>query len=314
LAKHVAAATLYQQASWAALLGLVINLVLGAVKLAAGVFTQSFALISDAVNSLGDVLASAVVLVALRVAQRPADEEHPYGHTRAEAIAGSNVALLIIMSALLVAWEAIHRIHDVHPIPPVWTLWIAAANVVIKESLYWYKRHVGRRTGSSALIANAWDHRSDALCSLAVLIGLSLVRWGGRDWMAADDVAALVVVAAILWSGARLFRKSASELMDIQAEPELVQQIRDTAEAVPDVQAVEKLWVRKSGLEYFADIHVEVDPQLSVARGHAVGHEVKDRLRETFPALRDVLVHLEPHDGAGESVVGAEQRDLHAPR
>ncbi|MEQ8791255.1 MAG: cation diffusion facilitator family transporter [Pirellulaceae bacterium] len=297
MAKNLAAATLYRQAARAALLGLVINLLLGVVKLVGGIVGQSFALISDAVNSLGDVLASTVVLVALHVAQRPPDEQHPYGHTRAEAVAGSNVALLIMMSALLVAWEAIHRFHDVHPIPPVWTLWIAGGNVVIKETLYWYKRRVGRRTGSSALIANAWDHRSDALCSLAVLIGLSLVRWGGPAWMPADDVAALVVVAAILWSGAQLFRKSASELMDVQAEPEFVRQIREAAESIADVRAVEKLWVRKSGLEYFADIHIEVDPQLSVARGHAVGHEVKDRLREVFPTLRDVLVHLEPHKG-----------------
>lgn len=296
LDQHVAPIALYRDAGRAALLGLVINLLLGLVKLGGGVFGRSVALISDAVNSLGDALGSGVVLFALRVAQQPPDEEHPYGHTRAEAIAGSNVALLIIVSALLVAWEALQRLGHVHAVPPVWTLWIAGANVVIKESLYWYKRRVGRRTGSSALIANAWDHRSDALCSLAVLIGLSLVRWGGRDWMAADDVAALVVVAAILWSGARLLRKSASELMDVQAEPDLVRRIRETAEAVPDVLAVEKLWVRKSGLEYFADIHVEVDPDLSVARGHEVGHQVKDRLRAAFPALRDVLVHLEPHD------------------
>jgi cation diffusion facilitator family transporter len=293
--------SLYRDATRAALLGLVVNLALGLVKLAGGIVGKSFALISDAINSLGDVFASLVVLFGLRVAQRPADAEHPYGHTKAESIAGSNVALLIVISALFVGWEAVQRINVPHDIPPIWTLWIAGANVLIKESLYRYKVGVAKRTGSSSVLANAWDHRSDALCSFAVLIGLGVVRWGGPDWIGADAIAALVVVAAIVWSGVQLFKKSSSELMDLQADDELVQQIKTAAENVPDVKAVEKLWVRKSGLEYFADIHIEVDQYLTVAEGHRIGHQVKDRLISDFPTLRDVLVHLEPfphtHDG-----------------
>lgn len=289
------AASLYREATQAALLGLAVNLVLGIVKLIGGILGKSFALISDAVNSLGDVFASVVVLFGLHAAQRPPDAEHPYGHTRAEAIAGSNVALLIIMSALLVGWEAIQRLNIHHELPPIWTLWIAGANALIKEVLYRYKLRIGQRTGSSSVIANAWDHRSDALCSLAVLIGLGVVRWGGPDWIAADEIAALVVVVAIVWSGLRLFHNSSSELMDLQADEELVQQIRMTAESVDGVKAVEKLWVRKSGLEYFADIHIEVEQSLTVAEGHRIGHLVKDRLVAEFPALRDVLAHLEPY-------------------
>jgi cation diffusion facilitator family transporter len=285
----------YREAMVAAGLGLAINLCLGIVKLVGGLVGQSFALISDAVNSLGDVVTSLAVLFALRVAQRPPDDEHPYGHTRAEAIAGSNLALLVIVSALLVGWEAVQRIAVPHGLPPVWTLWIAAANVFIKEWLYRYKREVGRRTGSSALMANAWDHRSDAFCSLAVLIGLGIVRWGGPAWIGADEGSALVVVVAIVWSGIKLFRSSSSELMDSQADMQLVREIRQAAAAVPQVCAVEKLWVRKSGLEYFADIHIEVDAQLTVAEGHRIGHAVKDRLVTQFASLRDVLVHLEPY-------------------
>lgn len=289
---------LYAEVTRAALLGLGVNLALGAAKLAAGVATGSFALISDAVNSLGDAFASIVVLFAFRVAQRPPDDEHPYGHTRAEAIAGSNVALVIAVSALLVGWEALQRLPERHAGPPVWTLWLAGANVIIKEALYRYKIRIGRRTGSSAIIANAWDHRSDALCALAVFVGLGVVHWGGMRFSWADEVAALVVVAAILWSAAALFLNSASELMDVQASGEFVDQIRRTAEADPNVRAVEKLWVRKSGLEYFVDIHIEVDPHLTVAEGHEIGHRVKDRLLSGFHTLRDVLVHLEPwpHD------------------
>ena len=277
------------------MLGLVVNISLGAVKLAGGIVSGSFALISDAVNSIGDSLTSLVVVVALNVAQRPADAEHPYGHTRAEAIATSNVALLIMLSALFVGWESIERFSVPHRVPPIWTLWIAAGNVVIKEGLYRYKVRVGRRTRSTAIIANAWDHRSDALCSLAVLIGLGTVRWLGPGYIWADELAALVVVALILWSGGRLFYHSANELMDVQAEDNLVSQMRSESLQVPGVRNVETLWVRKSGLEYFADIHIEVDAALTVDEGHRIGHHVKDHLLEQFPALRDVLVHLEPH-------------------
>jgi cation diffusion facilitator family transporter len=286
---------LYRTALRAALLGLAVNLGLGGLKLAGGLAGGSFALISDAVNSLGDVFTSTVVVFALLFAQRPPDAEHPYGHTRAEAIAASNVALLLILSALVVAWEAVKRLGQAHAVPPGWTLAIAAANVMIKESLYQYKVRVGHRTGSVALIANAWDHRSDALCSLAVLVGLSVVRLGGPGWIWADEAAALVVAAAIVWSGLQLFRHSASELMDVQADGQLVQQVRQAAGKVPGVLGVEKLWLRKSGLEFFVDVHIEVDPNLAVHEGHRIGHHVKDRLLASFPVLRDVLVHLEPH-------------------
>lgn len=285
---------LYRDVTRAVFVGLAINLTLGLLKLVAGLISNSFALISDAVNSLGDVVSSVVVLIALRVAQRPADPEHPYGHTRAEAIAASNVAVLIILSALAVGWEALQRINVPHELPPAWTLWIAGANVVIKECLYQYHAAVGRRSGSGAAIASAWDHRSDALCALAVLIGLAVVRWGGPEYIWADEAAALVVAAAIIWSGVGLFRHSASELMDLQAGDEFVRQIREVAADVPGVLGVETLWVRKSGLEFFADIHIEVDPHLTVAQGHEIGHHVKDRLLERFDRLRDVLVHLEP--------------------
>jgi len=290
--------SIYQQATRAAVLGLVVNAALGVIKLFAGLATNSFALLADSVNSLGDMFTSGVVVFALRFSQKPPDREHPYGHTRAEAIAGSNVALLIIVSALLVAWEAMRRIYLPHAVPPAWTLWIAGPNVLIKEVLYRYKLKVGRRTGSTALIANAWDHRSDALCSLAVFVGLAVVRWGGPELIWADEAAAMVVVAAILWSATRLFRQSAHELLDAQADEKLVREVEAAATSVPEVRRVETLWLRKSGLEYFADIHLEVDPDLTVAEGHAIGHRVKDKILREFEFVRDVLVHLEPHGGA----------------
>ena len=170
---------MYRSAIRAAAAGLAINLVLGAVKLVGGIVGQSFALVSDAVNSIGDSLGSVVVLVALHVAQKPPDPGHPYGHTRAEAVAGLCVAWIIAFSAVLVAWEALTHLFDHQSSPAAWTLWIATANVVIKEGLYRVNKSIGERIGSQSIVANAWDHRSDALCSLAVLVGIAAVRWGG---------------------------------------------------------------------------------------------------------------------------------------
>jgi len=210
-------------------------------------------------------------------------------------VAGLSVAWLIAFSALWVAWEAVTRISDRHLTPAAWTLWIAAVNVVLKEALYWSNLRIGQRIGSQSLVTNAWDHRSDALCSLAVVFGIALVRWGGPRLIWADEMAALVVVAVILWNALRLLRTNASELMDSQAADPLVDSIRAAAGAVEGVRGVETLWVRRSGMEYFADIHIEVDPQMTVERGHQIGHDVKRRLLNEFTALRDVLVHLEPH-------------------
>lgn len=292
--RHRNTKPIYKDAIKAALLGLFVNLSLGVAKLAGGIVADSFALIADAVNSIGDVVATLVVLFALRVAQRPPDEEHPYGHSRAEGIAASNVAMLIVISALMIAWESINRFHGAHAIPPLWTLWLAGINVIIKEALYHYKVRIGRRTGSVALIVNAWDHRSDAFCSLAVLIGLSLVRVGGETFTWADEAASLVVAIAIAISGGKLFLSSASQLMDAQAPPQFVADVSRIAASTQNVTLVEKIWVRKSGLEYFVDIHVEVPPQLSVSQGHDIAHEVKEKLFAEYPTIRDVMVHVEP--------------------
>lgn len=292
---------MYRSAVRAAAAGLAVNLILGVVKLVGGIVGNSFALLSDAVNSIGDSLGSVIVLVALRVAQKPPDEGHPYGHTRAEAVAGLSVAWLIAFSAVMVGWEAITHISERHMPPAAFTLWIAAANVVLKEALYRVNKSIGERIGSQSLVSNAWDHRSDALCSLAVVLGIAAVRWGGSRFMWADEVAALVVVAAILWSATQLLRNNAAELMDQQADDATVDAIRQAALAVSGVRAVEKLRVRRSGMECFADIHIEVDPEMTVEHGHKIGHDVKKRLVGSITSLRDVLVHLEPVTNRPES-------------
>jgi cation diffusion facilitator family transporter len=286
---------LYRQGRRAALLGLAVTLTLGLVKLTGGLLGNSIALVSDAVHSLGDALAAAAVWGALLWAQHPADPEHPYGHARADAVAGSNVSLLLMLSALLVGWEALRTLAEPSPPPEPYTLAIAVCSALANEGLFRYQARVARRTGSRAVLAAAWDQRLDALASLGVLVGLALARWGG--WHAADHVAALGVAGLILWAAAGLLWGSLQELMDRQAAPEVLEAVRHEALTVPGVRGVEKLLVRKAGLEHLVDIHLEVDPEISVREGHAIGHAVKDRLLKQIVTVKDVLVHIEPAPG-----------------
>jgi cation diffusion facilitator family transporter len=285
---------LYRQTRRAALGGLIVTLSLGLAKLLGGWFGHSLALLSDSVHSLGDALSSASILAALWWAEQPADREHPYGHTRIETIAASNVALLLILSGLWVAWEAVRTWNEPTEAPHAYTLFIALASVVLNEGIYRYSIAVARRTGSKAVEASAWDQRLDVFGSLVVLVSLVAALWGGPAWHGVDHLAALVVAAIILWVGGALFWGSLQELMDRQADLHLLDAIRQRARAVAGVRGVEKLLVRKAGLEYFVDIHVEVDPQISVVEGHEIGHAVKADLVSAFPTIRDVLVHIEP--------------------
>jgi len=267
---------------------------LGLLKLIGGLLGNSLALVSDAVHSLGDALTSAAVWGALLWAQRPADREHPYGHMRAEAVVGSNVALVLILSGVMIGWEALRTLDEPSPAPAGFTLVIAAVSLVLKEALYRFGRRVAAATGSGAVRAAAWDNRLDALGSLAVLAGLALAKWGGPAWHAADHVAALVVALVIFWAGWTLYWGSLHELLDRQADADLLRDVRQKALAVPGVRGVEKLLARKAGLEYLVDIHIEVDPDLTVRAGHAIAHAVKNRLLELIVRVKDVLVHIEP--------------------
>jgi cation diffusion facilitator family transporter len=287
---------LYQQTRRAARAGLVVTLGLGLAKFLGGWLGNSLALLSDAVHSIGDALASASILLALRWAESPPDREHPYGHTRIETVAASNVALLLVGSSLWIAWEALSTWNDPSPAPHWATLVIALVSVLLNEGLFRYSLAVARRTGSKAVEASAWDQRLDVFGSLVVLLALSVTLWGGPGWHTLDHLAALAVAGIIFWAGASLFWESLQDLMDRQADPEILATLRALAQAVPGVRGVEKLLARKSGLEYFVDIHVEVDPDLSVREGHRIGHVVKDSLLAAGLAVKDVLVHIEPAD------------------
>ncbi|TWT46228.1 Ferrous-iron efflux pump FieF [Phycisphaerae bacterium RAS1] len=284
-----------QRAVRTSLLGLFINVVLSIVKLVAGLLGHSYALIADAIESLADVFGSLVVWRGVSIAAKPADAEHPYGHGKAEALAALAVAMLIFAAGVGIAVEAVREILTPHHSPAPFTLWVLIAVVLVKETLFRLVRGVAHETDSGAVLVDAWHHRSDAITSAAAAVGITIALVGGPAYAPADDWAALVASTVILYNAVQLSRNPLAELMD--AEPaEIITQVRELAAGVPGVLGVEKVFARKSGVGYWIDMHVEVDPQMTVRDSHRIAHEVKDHIRRGLPSVRDVLVHIEPFD------------------
>lgn len=283
-----------QRSLRATFLGLAVNAVLASGKLVAGVLGHSHALIADAVESLADVFSSVIVWRGLVLAAEPADEEHPYGHGKAEPLASAFVAVTLLVAAGWIIIQAALEIAQPHTSPAPFTLAVLLLVVVVKEALFRFVLKESASLESSAVHSDAWHHRSDAITSLAAGIGITISLIGGKGYEAADDVAAIVAALIIAWNGWRLLRPALSELMDTAPPPEIVERVRRIAETIPGVERVEKCIVRKMGYYFYADMHVEVDPQMSVQRAHHISHDVKDKVRQKFSRVRDVLVHIEP--------------------
>jgi cation diffusion facilitator family transporter len=280
---------------FATFLGMAVNALLAVTKLAAGVLGHSQALIADAVESLADIFSSIVVWRGLVVAATPADEDHPYGHGKAEPIAAALVATMLLMIAVAITFQAIREIMYPQQRPAAFTLVILLAVVVIKEGLHRWVLRRAQSAGSMVMSSDAWHHRSDAITSLAAAIGISVALLGGKGFEIADDAAAIVAAGIIAWNGWRLLRPALDELMDAAPNRLVIARINEIAVTAPNVARVEKCIVRKMGYHYYVDMHVEVDPQMTVQEAHAVAHDVKNRVRHEFPSVFDVLVHIEPH-------------------
>lgn len=287
--------SLHRQGQILALQGVAINVALAIVKIAAGVIGHAYALIADGVESMLDVGSSLIIWSGLKFAERPPDAEHPYGHGKAEPIAGIIVALCVIGAAGGLAFESIQGLRAAEQVMPrPFTLAVLVGVVVIKEFLYRRVAKVGNEAASTALNAEAWHQRSDAITSAAGFIGISIALIGGPGYEQADKWAALAACAVIATNGVLILIPAVSEIMDTAPAGDLAGEIRTTASAVPGVRNIDKCFVRKMGLEYYIDIHVQVDGNLTVREGHRIAHRVKDHLREQHPAVRDVLVHIEP--------------------
>ncbi len=282
----------------AAQLGMAVNVALTVCKLVAGLIGNSYALVADAAESAFDLFGSLAVWTGVRIADRDATDEYPFGFGKAEALAGASVAMLLLLASVGIAVASIYEIRTPHHAPAPWTLVVLAVVIVIKELMAKRVQRIARAAGSTALAADAQHHRSDALTSVAAFIGISVALAGGPGWEAADDWAALIAAGIIAWNGVALMRTAVADLMDRVAAPDVVASIRSAAHRVEDVRAVEKLAVRRSGRGYWVDIHIEADPLMSLEAAHVVSGKVKSAIRATTPQVLGVLVHMEPHDGA----------------
>ncbi|MGB2987553.1 MAG: cation diffusion facilitator family transporter [Phycisphaerae bacterium] len=268
---------------------------LALVKLVTGIVGHSYALIADAIESLGDIFSSAIVWGGLVIASRPADENHPYGHGKAEPLAALAVAVMLIGAAIVIATQAIHGTRVPQEAPAAYTLVVLLAVVVVKEAMCRYELRTAKRIGSTAITVDAWHHRSDALTSTAAAIGITIALVGGEGYESADDWAALAACLVIVINGLRFARIAVGELMDTTPDTALADEIQVIASGVEGARFVEKVLVRKAGPALYVDLHLEVDPALTVREAHGIAHAVKDAIKSRRAEVADVLVHVEPH-------------------
>ncbi|MFM2214033.1 MAG: hypothetical protein RL427_1296 [Bacteroidota bacterium] len=285
-----------QAAIKATYFSLIGNAALALIKGLAGIFGNSYALIADAIESTTDIFSSFLVLFGLKYSSRPADENHPYGHGRAEPLITFLVVGFLIASAVIIAYESILNIGTPHALPKAWTLLILGVIIVWKEYSFRRVMKKATETNSSSLRADAWHHRSDAITSVAAFIGISIALSMGKGYESADDWAALFASGFILYNSYLIFRPALGEIMDEHLYDDLVVDIRRVSQTVPGVIDTEKCFIRKAGMKYHVDLHALVDAHLSVKEGHDISHLLKDTLRSELPQLGHVLIHIEPHE------------------
>lgn len=270
------------------------NTAMALIKGAGGYFGNSYALVADAIESTTDIFASILVLLGLKYAARPADENHPYGHGRIEPLITFLVVGFLISSAFYIAHESIANIGTQHDLPEPFTLWILGGIILWKEISYQLVIRKSRETNSSSLKADAWHHRSDAITSIAAFIGISIALIMGKGYESADDWAALFASGFILWNSYKIFRPALGEIMDEHLNEDLIKEIRIHSVEVNGILGTEKCFIRKAGMQYHVELHAMVNGKISVNDGHTLAHQLKDHLRNTIPQLGHVLIHIEP--------------------
>lgn len=272
-----------------------VNFCLAVIKGLAGLFGHSYALIADAIESTTDIFSSLLVLFGLRYASKPADQNHPYGHGRIEPLITFLVVGFLITSATIIAYESIIHITTPHQLPKPWTLIVLGVIIIWKEISYRIVHRKSQETKSTSLHADAWHHRSDAITSVAALIGITIALILGEGYENADDIAALFASVFIFYNSYRIFRPALGEIMDEHVHDDLIHQIREVALTVDGIVDTEKCFIRKTGMQYQVDLHAVVDADISVKAGHAIAHTLQDVLKENIPELGHVLIHIEPN-------------------
>jgi cation diffusion facilitator family transporter len=279
-----------------ALKAIIVNGSLGAAKLLAGILGNSYALIADACESFADVMSSCVTFLALRKALQPADSDHPAGHGRAETLASAVTALVLIAVGAMILWKSTGSLALPRTAPSPLTLLVLVPVILTKEWLFRTMRERGKTTGSLAVLAEAWHQRSDVVTSVAALLGIITAWVGGPAYSHADSWAAMAASVWLIGTGLWLLGPALHELMEGSVDPALLEFIEETSNNCPGIKGVDKVWVRKLGMRLMVDLHIEVDPDITVQEGHRLSHEVKDKLQHELPQVRDVMVHVEPFD------------------
>jgi cation diffusion facilitator family transporter len=276
--------------------GLCLNIILALTKIVAGLIGQSYALVADGIESTLDVFSSLVTLLGLRIAAKPPDDNHPYGHGKAESLAGLVAASALLVAALGISIQSIRKlIAGITEAPAVFTLLVLVGVIAIKLVLAFKAHRIALSLGSKALKAEAVHHGSDALTSFIALLGIAAAVLLGPGYEAADVVAALLACVIIFYNGGRLFRESLTDIMDtIHVGSEQTEFVRSAALEHREVHSIDKCRLRMSGYHMVGELHLRIDGQLSVTRGHEIAHEVKESLQERFPNMIELIVHIEP--------------------
>ena len=283
------------QMRFAGWMGLVVNLALAAAKLSAGLLGHSQAVVADAVHSLSDTVTDIALILGVRYWSAPADERHPHGHRRFETLVTVFIGLMVAAAAVGIGWDAVTSFgRPSHP-PSAIALAAALLSIGVKEALYRWTAKMGRKTGSSALVANAWHHRTDALSSVPVAIAVSIAMIDHR-LAVVDQIGAIVVAIFVLHAAIRIIRPALDELVDAGAPRAHRKELERLALEVAGVRAAHALRTRYIGSELAVDVHIEVDAELSVADGFAIASEVKHDLLKRGPDVADVVVQIEPHE------------------
>jgi cation diffusion facilitator family transporter len=281
-------------ASRVAILSMTISGLLALIKITAGILAGSTSVLADGLESASDVVASGVVLFGLAAAARPADEDHPYGHGRLETLSGFVVGIMLAVAGAGISINATGKIYEIHPPPQAYAAWALVFSILMKAGLSTGKFHFARKTRSEGLRADAWNDTVDILSGVVALCSLGLTLYDPSRFLAADHVGGILVGIIVIYLGVKVVRDSTLQLMDTMPDPALIEEIRGVASEVPGALLVEKCYARKTGLQYHVDLHLEVDPDLTVRESHEIARDVRRRIRDRLEWVADVLVHVEP--------------------
>lgn len=288
-----------------ALTGTCASAVLAALNITAGVLTASTSVFATGVEFAGDVLASAVVFFGMMAATRPADEDHPYGHGRFETLAAFVVGLVLAAGGAGIGWNSLQNVGEVHPPPGAAAVAVLLVAIAVRSVMSGLKFRIGRRIHSTSLIADAWNDTVDIVAAAVALTAVGLARLDPQRFLAADHYGGFAVGIIVVLTGVRVLRDASLELVDTMPAAEMIDRARAAAVEVPGVYAVEKTRARKTGFKYHVDLHIQVDPELTVAASHVIAGRVRSHLRSQLGWVADVLVHVEPA-AAGQGRGGTE--------